>query len=151
MSVLGNRWMTVMCRLLAVTVFGVWLLDQPVQARFDCNLDNECQPENGEDCLNCGEDCENLCVCGDGRCDYPAEGSELGTGFECIGSGNPECQICNEDCGGGCTDEMCFTQWDGLICDESSGQCTNCTQPGDCPPFYTCNEGTCVPEPTSRP
>jgi len=73
-------------RVSVLLVLALWVTSgsESVRADFDCDNNDECESENGENCSNCPNDCS--CECGDDYC-Y-TEG----------GPNNETCQSCPEDC-----------------------------------------------------
>ena len=133
---------------------GLWFAGgtERISAAMDCNVNETC--EAGENCVNCPsdcecfcgdnvcygeeyqdeqcwscpEDCESLCNCGDGNCDFPAEGGNIAWAT-CEQSGNPECTTCMIDCWD-CKDNFdCFLM-DLFVC--NGGLCEECQDYGDC-------------------
>jgi hypothetical protein len=142
---------------------ALWITrgSERVHALEECDYDQECEPSQGENCefcsdctcscgdnycseyephdetcVTCPEDCESLCICGDGWCDWPAEGGVGPTWPTCQMSGNPECTTCTVDCW------ECQWAWscDTGVCRD--GICIECESIYDCSEFAaSCNFG----------
>jgi hypothetical protein len=153
---LNRSGRTQLLRASMLMLVALWITggSEQVAATMECDVDQEC--EAGENCQNCPsdcgcfcgdnvcytegdpqteecetcpEDCESECVCGDGYCDFPAEGGNIAWAT-CEQSGNPECQTCTMDCWD-CKDALDCDLFDpGTVC--SAGLCEACEYSSQC-------------------
>jgi hypothetical protein len=143
---------TQLLRVSVLMTLALWIAygSERIRAMDECDFNQICEPQYGENCefcsdcscscgdnycseyepynetcVTCPEDCETLCICGDGWCDYPAEGGYI-TWPTCTMSGNPECQTCGVDCWDCQIATDCYTGY----CDDWA--CQYCNDNDDC-------------------